>query len=211
MDDIWENASGPDLNWILEEARLIYLLERLCVAREGQQREVSPDKQQTLCKDRDITLKNEPGAFNHTPCQLQEDNSILKELKCAEQKIISVQTGNQSLLEDIQKINEFHEKQVNKLQTVFQEKIGERQDIHEEEIKHTHGYCTGRTSGVPDNTGMDRKTEKPGTQIVGGDAAAMADCHQKNVEKHEVTKSSFPFKQFTVLFVSLLVSKSQHS
>ncbi|KAL7378146.1 hypothetical protein ABVT39_009362 [Epinephelus coioides] len=143
VDDYWENASAADLNWMQEQAKFIYLSDRLHSDLQQQQSEVLKDKLQALCKEQDITLKDEQAAFNHTLCQLQEDNSALREeLECAEQKIISAETGNQRLLEDIRKIEDYHEERIKKLETEFQEKIRELQQIHEEEMKHLHGYYT---------------------------------------------------------------------
>lgn len=215
MDDIWENASAADLKWMLEEAKLIYLSDRLQLdlEQEWQQSEVFQDKLQALCKERDVTLKDEQETFNHTLYQLQEDNSALREeLERAEQDIISVETGNQRLLEDIQKIKDFHEKQMKKVETEFHKKIRELQQIHEEEMKHLHGYytkscvfkekqhktCTEApafsrsSSSVPDQTVMDRKTQEELGNRVGDDAADMRETYQKDVDEPKVTKTLFP-------------------
>ncbi|XP_070778992.1 trichohyalin [Enoplosus armatus] len=200
MDANWENASAIDLNWMQEQAKLIYLSDRLYLdlEQELQQSEVLQDKLQA----EDITLKDGQEAFNHTLCQLQEDNSVLREeLERAEQKIISVETGNQRLLEDIRKIEDYHEERIKKLETEFQEKITELQQIHEVEMKHLHGYYTKSsktyteapaftesTSSLPEQTVMERKTkEELGNQIVGGDAAAMREAYQKDLEKLEAS------------------------
>ncbi len=207
----WEKASAVDLNWMQEQAKLIYLSDRLHLdlEQELQQRE---DKLQALCKEQDITLKDEQEAFNHTVCQLQEDNSALREeLERAEQKIISVETGNQRLLEDVQKIEDYHKERMKKLETEFQEKIRELQQIHEEEMKHLHGYYTKScvsnekqtkscmeapaftesTSSLPDQTEMQRKTKELGNRMEEGGAAAMRESYQKNLERTEVMKTLF--------------------
>lgn len=213
MNENWENACAADLNWMQEQAKLIYLSDRLNLdlEQELQQREVLQDKLQALCKEQAITLKDEQEAFNHTLCQLQEDNSVLREeLEHAEQKIISVETGNQRLLEDIRKIEDYHEERMKKLETEFQEKIRGLQQIHEEEMKHLHGYytksCVSKekqtktcreapaltvsTSSVPDQTMMERETEEEfRNQMARGDAVAMRETYQKDLEKLEVTKT----------------------
>lgn len=198
----WEKASAVDLNWMQEQAKLIYLSDRLHLDLE-QELQQSEDKLQALCKEQDITLKDEQEAFNHTVCQLQEDNSVLREeLERAEQKIISVETGNQKLLEDVQKIKDYHEERMKKLETEFQGKIRELQQIHEEEMKHLHGYytktktcteapaVTESTPTLPDQTVMERKTkEEPGNRMEEGGAAAMREAHQKDLERLEVMKT----------------------
>ncbi|TDH02752.1 hypothetical protein EPR50_G00155970 [Perca flavescens] len=200
VDDNWENASAADLNWMQEQAKLIYLLDRLHSDLEQQQSEVLQDKLQTLCEEQDITLKDEQEAFNHTLCQLQEDNSVLREeLERAEQKIVSVETGKQRLLEDLRKIEAYHEERMKKLEMGFQEKIRELQQIHEKEMKHLHGYytksskekqtktctetpaLTESTSSLPDQTAAERKT------ILAGGAAAMREAYQKDLEKLEAS------------------------
>ncbi|XP_033999515.1 protein outspread-like [Trematomus bernacchii] len=141
VDDNWENASAADHRWMQEQAKLIYLSDRLHSDLERQRSEVLQDKRQALCQEQDSTLKDEQEAFPHTLCQLQEDNSALREtLERAEQKIIFIETGNRRLLEDIEKIEEYHEERMANLESGFQEKIGELQHIHEEEMQNLHGY-----------------------------------------------------------------------
>ncbi|KAA8584951.1 hypothetical protein FQN60_003645, partial [Etheostoma spectabile] len=200
VDDNWENASAADLNWMQEQAKLIYLLDRLHSDLEQQKSEVLQDKLQALCEEQDITLKDEQEAFNHTLCQLQEDNSVLKEeLECAEQKIVSIETGKQRLLEDIQKIEDYHEERRKKLEMGFQEKIRELQQIHEKEMKHLHGHytksskekqtktcteppaLTESTSSLPDQTTVAKKA------ILAGGAAAMREAYQKDLQKLETS------------------------
>lgn len=144
-DGNWGNYSAGDLNWMQERAKLIYLSDKLYLdlELELQQSEMLRGKLQALCQQQDISLMDEQEAFNNTLCQLQEDNSVLREeLERAEQKIISVETGNQRLLQDIQKIEDYHEERMQKLETEFREKIRELQQIHEEEMRHLHGYYT---------------------------------------------------------------------
>ncbi|XP_034749170.1 cingulin isoform X2 [Etheostoma cragini] len=200
VDDNWENASAADLNLMQEQAKLIYLLDRLHSDLEQQKSEVLQDKLQALCEEQDITLKDEQEAVNHTLCQLQEDNSVLREeLECAEQKIVSIETGKQRLLEDIQKIEDYHEERMKKLEMGFQEKIRELQQIHEKEMKHLHGHytksskekqtktctetpaLTESTSFIPDQTAVARKA------ILAGGAAAMREAYQKDLEKLETS------------------------
>ncbi|XP_029997475.1 early endosome antigen 1 isoform X3 [Sphaeramia orbicularis] len=196
LEDNWENDPAADLNWMHEQAKMIYLSHRLFLDLE-QALKQSEEKLQAMCKEQDITLMGEQEAFNKTLCRLQEDNSLLREeLERAEQKIISVDTGNQKLLEDMHKIEGYHEQRVQKLEEEFQEKIRELQQIHEEEMKHLHGYysksCvskekqnktstevhpfTENTSTTPGQTGMER-----GDRMLGGSA----DFYQEELEKSE--------------------------
>lgn len=213
MNDISENASAADLNWMLEEAKLTYLLVRLHLdlEQEWQESQVFQDKLEALCKERDVTLKDEQETFNHTLCQLQEDNCVLSEqLDHAEQKTISAETENQRLLEDMEKIKDCHEKQMEKLEFEFQEKIGELQQIHENEMKHLHGYytkscvskekqdniCTDSpfsetSASGPDQMVMDRKTKEDLRSWVVGDTVATRETYQRDVEESKVTKTLY--------------------
>lgn len=213
MNDILENASAADLNWMLEEAKLTYLLVRLHLdlEQEWQESQVFQDKVEALCKERDVTLKDEQETFNHTLCQLQEDNCVLSEqLDHAEQKTISAETKNQRLLEDMEKIKDCHEKQMEKLEFEFQEKIGELQQIHENEMKHLHGYytkscvskekqdniCTDApfsetSASGPDQMVMDRKTKEDLRSWVVGDTVATRETYQRDVEEPKVTKTLY--------------------
>lgn len=179
LEDTWENASAADLNLMLEEAKLIYLLDRLHsdLEQEWQQSDIFQDKLQARCKERALVFKEEQEALNCTLHQLQEDNSALRdELECAGKKIMSVEMGKQRLLEDIEKIQHVHEKQMKKLETEFQEKLRKLQQIHEEEMKRLHGYYTKSgvteekqtktcaaapaSSSAESRTAVDRKTQE---------------------------------------------------
>lgn len=211
LDHSGENVSAEDLNWIQEHAKLIYLSERLYLdlQQKLQQSEVLQNKLQDLEKEQDITLIDEEEAFNRTLCELQEDNSMLREeLERAEQKIMSVESGKQRLIKDIQKIEDYHEERMQKLETEFQEKIKELQHIHEEEMKHLHGYytkscvsnekqtkaCTEGTYftegniSTSEDTVMERTTkEELGNQMVEGDTVQIEKAYQKDLEKLQVT------------------------
>uniref|UniRef100_UPI0037E7E95F trichohyalin n=1 Tax=Semicossyphus pulcher TaxID=241346 RepID=UPI0037E7E95F len=174
-EDNWENASAADINWMQEQAKLIYLSEKLYLDLE-QQSEVLKDRLKAVSKDEVITLTDEQEAFNQTLSQLQEDNTVLREeLERAELKIISVETGNQTLLENMQEIEDYHEERMKKLEAEFQKKITELQHIHEEEMKHLHGYysksCVFKekskacTEAPADQTVMERKTQAEVTKI----------------------------------------------
>ncbi|XP_074552427.1 uncharacterized protein LOC141809339, partial [Halichoeres trimaculatus] len=142
VDVSMENAPVADLNRMQEQVKMVYLSERLFLDFEHQSVKLK-EKLHALCKDKDILLKKEQEALNHTLCQLQEDNNALREeLERAELKIISVETGNHRLLKNMQEIEDYHEERMNKLEADFQEKITELQQIHEEEMKYLHGYYT---------------------------------------------------------------------
>ncbi|AWP18743.1 putative trichohyalin-like [Scophthalmus maximus] len=201
MDYSGGDDSEEVMNWMQEQAKLIYVSVRLHLDLEQElhQCEALQNKLQALRKERDTTLMGEQEAFNHTLCQLQEDNGELREeLERAEQKIVSVENGNQRLLEDIQKIEDYHGERMQQLETRFQEKISELQQIHEEEMKHLHGHYTKEkqtktcteapvftesNSSPQDQAVLDRKRkEELGNQMVGGDALAVTEAYQKNLE-----------------------------
>lgn len=121
VDDAWKNAPAADLNWTLEEARLIFLSERLKLDLEQEG------------KGGGISIKDEQEALNHSPHGPGEDNNRsgeeLEFLDCMSPKIPK----------HMQEINVFHEKRLRKLQRDFEEKVQELQQIHEEEMKHVHG------------------------------------------------------------------------
>lgn len=215
MDPTGENVSEDDLIRIQEQVKLIYLSDRLYIdlEQESRQSEILQSKLQALCKEQDIKVMDEREALNNAFYQLQEDNSVLREeLERAEQKIISVETGNQKLLEDIQKIENYHRERMQKLESEFQEKIKELQQIHEEEMKHLHGYyiksCVSRekhvkpggesplftdsTSSLPEQAVTQRKP-KEDLQIcmVGDDASAMREAYLKDLEKLQVRSCFF--------------------
>uniref|UniRef100_UPI003AABC15E uncharacterized protein n=1 Tax=Centroberyx gerrardi TaxID=166262 RepID=UPI003AABC15E len=187
------NDSAIDLTWVKEQAKLIYLSDRLYLdlELELQQSKMVHDRLQALCKEQDITLNDEQEAFNHTLCELQEDNSVLREqLECAEQKIISAESGNQRLLEDIQKIEDYHEERMQKLEKEFQAKIRELQQIHEQEMKHLHNYyaktaCISKDKQTksPMEGPSPTDTKEQGNRMGEGDAVAMREAYQRDFEK----------------------------
>lgn len=121
MDDAWKNAPAADLNWTLEEARLIFLCERLTLDLEQKG------------KGGDISIKDEQEALNHSPHGPGEDNNRLGE------ELEFPDCMSQNFPKHLQEINIFHEKRLRKLQKDFEEKVQELQQIHEEETKHVHG------------------------------------------------------------------------
>lgn len=206
LEDTWENASAADLNLMLEEAKLIYLSDRLHsdLEQEWQQSNIFQDKLQAWCKERGLVFKEEQEALSCTLHQLQEDNSALRgELECAGKKIMSVETGKQRLLEDIEKIQHVHEKQMKELETEFQEKLRKLQQIHEEEMKRLHSYYTKSGvakekqtkscaaapafSSAEGRTAMDRKTQEE----LSYPAMEDQEADTKGVEEPKVTKTSF--------------------
>lgn len=200
-----KKASAFDLKCVLELAKLIYLSERIYTEFQEFQTDVNKLQEQ----GKNVTDDQE--ALNDTICQLQEDNGMLrKELELAQQKIQSAKTGNQRLLEDIQKIEDYHAERMEKLEREFQEKIKELQQIHEEEMKHLHGYytksCVSRekqpkscteappflqsTSSLPERSVMEIKTKEDfGIQMKGGAALAMREAYQKDLENLQVGKT----------------------
>ncbi|XP_072224976.1 uncharacterized protein [Leuresthes tenuis] len=208
LDLTGDNASAANSSCIQEQVKLIYLSDRLYLDLEQkfQQSEMLQRKLQALCKEQDVKLMAEQEALNHEIYQLQEDNSVLKEeLEQAGQKLISVETGNQKLLEDIQKIEDYHYERMQKLEANFQEKIKELQHIHEEEMKHLHGsytkscasrekqttpdaeapYFTEGSNGSPlsDQAVTERTTKDLDIQTVEANAVAIREAYLKDLEK----------------------------
>lgn len=176
LEDIWENASAADLNLMLEEAKFIYLSDRL--HSDLEQSDIFQDKLQARCKERGLIFKEEQEALNCTLHQLQDDDSALSgELECAGKKTMSVETGKQRLLEDIEKIQHAHEKQMKKLETEFQEKLRKLQQIHEEEMKRLHGYYT--KAGVAKEKQTKTSTAAPARSTAEGQTAV----HKKTQEE----------------------------
>ncbi|XP_077358821.1 uncharacterized protein LOC144004946 isoform X2 [Festucalex cinctus] len=141
MEENRETASVVDLSWMQEQAKLVYLSDRLYldVEQEHQRCVMLQDKLQALCKQQDASLTDEREAFNHTLSELQEDNRALREeLEHVEDKIISMETGNWRFQENKQRIEEYHKERMQKLEAEFQMKIKEQQQIHKEEMKHLH-------------------------------------------------------------------------
>ncbi|XP_037834585.1 myosin-9 isoform X1 [Kryptolebias marmoratus] len=202
VDHSGDNVTATDLNFFQEQVKLIYLSDRLYLdlEQEFQQAEESQNKLQALRKERE-----EQEMLNHALNQLQEDNSVLREeLELAEHKIVSVETGNQRLLEDMQKIEDYQKEQMQKVETEFHEKIKELQQIHEEEMKQLHGYysksCVSKerqikpcseappleedSSASSDQAATGRKTEEGlWIQTLEVDAAAMREAYLKDLEK----------------------------
>ncbi|XP_055079922.1 myosin phosphatase Rho-interacting protein [Periophthalmus magnuspinnatus] len=113
-----------------EQAKIIYLTHRLYL--DLKQVSENGSKVETNHSDQEV---------NETLCHLEEVNCMLrKELEQAEERVRMIETGNQKLLEDIKKIENYHEERMQKLEIEFQHKIQELQRIHEEEMKHLHDY-----------------------------------------------------------------------
>ncbi|XP_068192794.1 early endosome antigen 1 [Antennarius striatus] len=208
-EDDWEKVSASELNQMKEQVRLIYLWDRLHLDLEPELKdsEMLQEKLPSLCKEQDFTLNDKEGASNHILHQLQDENSELREkLEHADQKIVSTETVNQRLLEDIQKIKDHHEERMQKVERECQEQTRELQQIHEEEMKHLHGCnskdcssvekqtktCpvapafTGNTSSRPDQTGMTRQSmEDLGNRMTSGEEgfSAMEEMHNKLIDE----------------------------
>lgn len=177
LDDAWESCSTAGLNAMLEEAKLIYLCERLCLHSEQDQHQ-----DQLGCKE-----KGERETQSCTMHQLQEDNCALREeLECQGKTIKSAEWRKQRLLRDIENIQDLHEKQMKKLETEFQEKLRKLQQIHEEEMKRLHDHYT--KSSVT----RDKPTSSAKGQTAAGDNEGDATGTFKNeIGKPEVTAFLF--------------------
>lgn len=117
-DDAGINAAAADLNWILEEVRLIYLSERLKLDWEQES------------KQRGMTVKDGQETLTPSLSGLGEDNSRLGE------ELEFPESVRQKIPKDMQEINSFHERRLRTLQKEFHERVMELQQIHNEEIKH---------------------------------------------------------------------------
>ncbi|CAG02709.1 unnamed protein product [Tetraodon nigroviridis] len=117
-EDAGMPAAAADPNWILEEARLIYLSERLKLDLEQRG------------KERDITTKDGQETLTDLLYGLGEDNCRLGE------ELDFPRSVSQKIPQDMQEINIFHEKRLRKLQKEFEERVTELQQIHDEEMKH---------------------------------------------------------------------------
>lgn len=134
LDDGWDIRCAADLNAVLDETKVIYLCERLSLDSEQERHQ-----NQTGCEG-DV-LRDEHEALCGALHQLQEDNCSLRdELDCAGKTIMSVESRKQRLLRDIENIQDVHEKQTEKLETEFQEKLRKLQQIHEEEMRRLHRH-----------------------------------------------------------------------
>lgn len=118
MDNAGINAAAADLNWTVEEARLIYLSERLKLDLEQQS------------KEREVTIKDGQETLTPSLYGPGDDNSRLGE------ELEFPESGSQKIPKDMQEINIFHEKRLRKLQKEFEERVMELQQIHDEEIRH---------------------------------------------------------------------------
>ncbi|XP_047214111.1 putative leucine-rich repeat-containing protein DDB_G0290503 isoform X2 [Girardinichthys multiradiatus] len=201
-----DNVSEADLMFFQEQVKLIYLSDRLYsdINQEFQQSKASQNNPQDLCKEQELScLMHEQEVLNDALNQLQEDNSVLREeLERATQKIMSVDIGNQRLLEDMQKIEDYHKEQRQKLEAEFQEKIKELQQIHEEEMKQLHGYysksgvckerqnqfcteevppLTGGTSSVPDQAVSESNVKE--FKTIEADGVTVREAYLKDLEK----------------------------
>lgn len=144
MDDARRNVAAADLNWIVEEARLIYLSERLKSHLEQES------------KERDATIKDGQETLTRSLYGLGEDNSRL-ELECPERV-------SQKIPKDMQEINIFHEKRLKKLQKEFEERVMELQQIHDEEIKHLQAEEFGKLKEGGDAADLKEKPEVTQTE-----------------------------------------------
>ncbi|KAM4534560.1 uncharacterized protein V3H82_024473 [Fundulus diaphanus] len=196
MNHSGDHVSAADLIFFQEQVKLIYLSDRLYLDINQFQQSTPLER----CKEQELSrAMEEQEVLNDALNQLQEDNSALREeLEQAEQKIMSVESGNQRLLEDMQKVEDYHKERIQELEAEFQEKIKELQQIHEEEMKQLHGYystsCVSKerqnkfcTEAVPpltegDSSLPDQAAAKE-AKAVEADGAAMREAYLKDLEK----------------------------
>ncbi|XP_054615819.1 golgin subfamily A member 4-like isoform X2 [Dunckerocampus dactyliophorus] len=141
MEDNLDIDSPLNMNWMQEQAKLVYLSERLHLDLEQEQQRsmVLQDKLQAWCKQWDSSLTGGQEAFNYTSCELQEDNKALREeLNHAKGKVISIETGKQGGKENKLRIEDDYQERMEKLEAEFQMKIQGQQHIREAEMEHLH-------------------------------------------------------------------------
>ncbi|XP_078807597.1 uncharacterized protein LOC105354578 isoform X3 [Oryzias latipes] len=190
--DLGVDITSPvDLAYFQEQVKVIYLSDRvyLDLERELKQWEALQNKMQAAYKEKEKNLMDRQETLN----QLQEDNSALRrEIEQAEKKITCVESSNQRLLENMQKIEDSHKEKMQKLETEFQEKIKELQQIHEEEMQYLHTYytksCASReklisakapTEGSSSLSGEDEQKTEENLQA---NAVTMREAHLKEIE-----------------------------
>lgn len=129
------HAAAADLNWIVEEARLIYLSERLKLDLEQQS------------KERDVTTTDEQEPLTHS-----HNRRLGEELEVPG-------SGRQKLPKDMQEIHTFHEKRLRKLQMEFEERMMELQQIHEEERKQLQAERFAKQKEAGDAADLGEKPQ----------------------------------------------------
>uniref|UniRef100_A0A6Q2ZMR1 PH domain-containing protein n=1 Tax=Esox lucius TaxID=8010 RepID=A0A6Q2ZMR1_ESOLU len=140
---------------LLARTEMTYVVLRLQVDydQELQRYKEACDNLQTMCQEQEATLTKERCAFSHNLSRLEEDCQAIKEkLEQAEQMRAASESESQrkvgALLADIESIEYCHEEQVEKLEKVFQGKIQELQNIHEEEMIRLHSHHACSTCGL---------------------------------------------------------------
>ncbi|RVE69348.1 hypothetical protein OJAV_G00077010 [Oryzias javanicus] len=186
-------TSSVDLDCIQEQVKVTYLSDRiyLDLERELRQWETVRNKMQAKHKEKDENLMDKQEALNH----LQEDNTALRhEIEQAQQKILYVEMNNQRLVEEMQKIEDYHKEKMQKLETEFQEKIKELQQIHEEEMQYLHTYytksCASREKQfaakapqpIEGSPSLSREDEQKTEENLQADAVTMREAHLKEIE-----------------------------
>lgn len=146
MDDAGMKAAAADLNWILEESRLIYLSERLKLDFEQES------------KDRGVTAKDGQETLAPSLSGLGEDSSRLGE------ELEFPESVSQKIPKDMQEINTFHERRLRTLQKEFEEGVMELQQIHDEEIKHLQAEACGKQTEGGDEADLQEKPQVTKTE-----------------------------------------------
>ncbi|XP_010900576.2 plectin isoform X1 [Esox lucius] len=151
---------------LLARTEMTYVVLRLQVDydQELQRYKEACDNLQTMCQEQEATLTKERCAFSHNLSRLEEDCQAIKEkLEQAEQMRAASESESQrkvgALLADIESIEYCHEEQVEKLEKVFQGKIQELQNIHEEEMIRLHSHHACSTCVVTDTQHESRSSQ----------------------------------------------------
>ncbi|KAJ0058497.1 hypothetical protein NL108_016098, partial [Boleophthalmus pectinirostris] len=161
---------STDLKWVNQQAKIIYLTHRLYLDLKRESENKANYSEQEVTE---------------TLCHLEEVNCALREeLEQAEERVRMVETGNQKLLEDIQKIESYHVERMEKLENEFQDKIQELQRIHEEEMKHLHDYYSKSCfSKEKLNKMMAKSTSSPSHN---GTESNMEELDKSEVTTHKI-------------------------
>nr|XP_057905252.1 trichohyalin isoform X2 [Doryrhamphus excisus] len=197
-EDGLDGDPWPNMKWMQEQAKLVYLSERLHLdlEQEQQRRRMLQVKLQAWCQQWDSSSTGGRRAFDCTLRELQEDNKAMgEELEHGDGEVISMETGRQRGKENKLWIEDDHQERMEKPEAEFQMKIREQQQIHEEEMEHLHeNHIKYLASNVKD----DAKCEE--TPPFHGGSASPAESqevfcdeelqHEKHVEEHMTDKET---------------------
>ncbi|KAM8825559.1 uncharacterized protein ACB058_021424 isoform 3-T3 [Synchiropus picturatus] len=215
-------SEDMDDSWRLEEVKWIYLSNRLCIDFEMELK--NSQEQQTA------SLTQEWESLNRRVGELSEDNRALREqLKQAEQKIASGETGNQKLQEDLRKVQDYQEYRTHTLEEEFQKKIKMLQQIHEDEMKHFHDYhikccvskertdkyckegaAENKSSSSPERSNVHLEDIKRLEEMHRKRMADLQQQHQQQVEALQKEKEQLLKEETSATMAAMVAMKRAH-